>query len=188
MTEDVETAVFDVGNLVPDDFEKSMLEEEEDNAGDTGEQLATLSLQLSLLTVSALPTGKRIKVVHSVLSVETRDGTIKGPLLTFILKFCTRPYLTGIHPIHAFLLTAVLGDEYAFKSRCSLLLHYIGFLNDTLIVKALGVSFHSASPDRENSQGFFIIFDTNYSGRKCRDGLKNVSAVVKHPPHNKNLL
>jgi hypothetical protein len=46
----------------------------------------------------------------------------------------------------------------------------------------------SASPDRENSQGFFMIFDTNYSGRKYRDGLKNVSTVVKHLPHNKNLL
>jgi hypothetical protein len=47
------------------------------------------------------------------------------------------------------------------------------------------VGFCSASPDRENSQGFFMIFDTNYSGRKCRDGLKNVSTLVKHPPHNK---
>ena len=47
------------------------------------------------------------------------------------------------------------------------------------------VIVYSASPDRENSQGFFMIFDTNYSGRKCRDSLKNVATLVKHPLYNK---
>ena len=53
------------------------------------------------------------------------------------------------------------------------------------MVDLLGRTGNSASPDRENGQGFFMIFDANYSGRKCRDWLKNVATLVKHPPHNK---
>jgi hypothetical protein len=147
-TEDVEAAVFRAGNLVPDDFDESLSDDEDDdNAGDTKEQLAILSLQSSLLTVSALPGGKRIKVVHSILSVDTSDGTMKGPLFTFILNLCTRPYPTAIHPIHAFMLTAVLGDDYGFENRFSSLLHHMGFPNDTLVAKALGIPFHANLED-----------------------------------------